>query len=133
MCVASAFARLLAPVPLRTLAARARQPAPHHAASPGIPAAVQRSRNRVPITLAPPSHHRFLRGKTVDRARYDEWKDQTQTVSGGDGDEMTDIEVSLQSFAIQEEDDDEQVHVPATPEANGETDGVALLVKLVPV
>ena len=89
--------------------------------------------------------HRFLRGKTVDRSRYDQWKDQTQPVSAPDGDEMTDVEVHVASFAIQGEeeqvhvasfaivdDDDEQVHVPSNYTDKNEKDSVLLLAKLVP-
>lgn len=88
---------------------------------------------------------RFLRGKTVDRSRYDQWKDQTQPVSAPDGDEMTDVEVHVTSFAIQGEeeqvhvasfaivdDDDEQVHVPSNYTDKNEKDSVLLLAKLVP-
>jgi hypothetical protein len=74
-------------------------------------------------------NHRFLRGKTVDRSRYDQWEDQTQPVSCPDGDEMTDVEVHVESFDIQ--DDDEQVHVPSNSDDKNEKDCVLLLAKLV--
>ncbi len=74
----------------------------------------------------------------------DQWKDQTQPVSAPDGDEMTDVEVHVASFAIQSEEeqvhvasfaieyDDEQVHVPSNYTDKNKKDCVLLLAKLVP-
>jgi len=72
-------------------------------------------------------NHRFLRGKIVDKARYDLWKDQSQNANADDGDEM-DTQIQTMSFHI--EDEDEQMLDVGNTRDTKDKDGALLLVKI---
>lgn len=55
-----------------------------------------------------PFYHRFLRGKIVDKARYDLWKDQSQNRNANDETEM-DTQIETMSFRIEDDDEDTQI------------------------
>ncbi len=73
------------------------------------------------------ANRRFLRGKIVDKARYDRWKDQSQNANADDGDEM-DTQIQTMSFHI--EDDDEQMRDDVNTRDTNDKDGALLIVKI---
>jgi len=69
--------------------------------------------------------NRFLRGKIVDKAMYDLWKDQSQNKNENEGNEMSN-QIQTMSFSI--DDDDDQTEIISYRKEAEKKDSVLLLV-----
>jgi hypothetical protein len=81
-------------------------------------------------------HRRFLRGKIVDKAKYDLWKDQSQNANVCDGEEM-DAQISRMSFSFEDDDDkisyDEKMTMDVNARDKNEKDNALLIIKVPPI